>query len=167
MTSGRECLYGNPHPENLLRGINLLLTSQKGAWLEDLPKTRQRFHTLKSFTHHLESSSPRCSPPVKGMASVPTDASNGRGASKHHHTQAAQSSPHGVRDLRGGKHRQPPGGPVLFERQGQHQGSFGVGIICGQCNKGLILIQRGEKQHSLQSPTSKEPPQDPSQPIIW
>lgn len=84
--------------------------------------------------------------------------------SKHHHRQAAQCSPHGVGDLWSGKHRQPPGGPVLFQRQGQYQGSFGVGIICGQCNKGLILIQRGKKHHSLQPLTLKKPPQDPLQP---
>lgn len=28
---------------------------------------------------------------------------------------------------------------MLFQRQAQDQGSFGVGIVCGQCHKGLIL----------------------------
>lgn len=59
------------------------------------------------------------------------------------------SSPHGVRDLRGDEHDQPPGGPVLFQRQAQDQGSFGVGIVCGQCHKGLILKQGKQGVHYI------------------
>lgn len=63
--------------------------------------------------------------------------------------QAGKSSPHGVWDLRGGKHGQLPGGPVLFQRRAQDQSSFGIGIVCGQCHKGLILIQRERKKTTL------------------
>lgn len=85
--------------------------------------------------------------PGKGMASMPTDARNrGEGCSSPTNSGAARSSPHGVRDLWGDEHGQPPGGPVLFQRRAQDQGSFGVGIVCGQCHKGLILIQ-GKRTH--------------------
>lgn len=84
--------------------------------------------------------------PENGMASMSTDARNGRRVSEYHHRCAVRSSPHGVWDLGGGEHSQPPGGPVLFQRWAQDQGSFGVGIVCGQCHKGLILIQRKKQK---------------------
>lgn len=112
---------------------------------------RKGFQTQESFTQQLASFSTWCSNPGRDMASLPTDASNGRGTSLPPQT-ATGSSPHGVWHLRGDEHHQPPGGPVLFQRRAQDQGSFGVGVVCGQCHKSLILIQR-KKKSSLQCPT--------------
>lgn len=94
--------------------------------------------------------------PENGMASMSTDARNGRRMSEYHHSWVVRSSPHGVWDLGGDEHSQLPGGSVLFQRWAQDQGSFGVGIVCGQCHKGLILIQNKTKQNtkdSLQYPS--------------